>query len=147
MRYYFAVPLAPPLALASPPRAVAFAVEEWHGFGAEQRTRFVDQFWQKAPLLIRGLLSPSLVDELCCLTPDDVLQLACEPGVRARLIQESGGRRPWQLTTGPLDRASLRSLPAGGWTVLVQEVDTVVPQVEALRERFDFVPRWWVEVS
>ena len=134
----------------------------WHGFGAPQRQAFACSFWQKKPLLVRGLLSPDEVEHFCQLTPEELLELACEPDAVSRLIRESGGSAPWEVLHGPLDLDKVQELaqPDSGtiselgssdldrslWTVLVNQVDRVLPEVEELRDAVaDFVPRWRVD--
>ncbi|WP_110655690.1 cupin domain-containing protein [Salinicola halimionae] len=100
--------------------------------------QFLSQHWQKSPLLIRGAL-PDLVSPL---EPDDLAGLACEEGIEARLVEEHGPEKPWQVSHGPFDDATFSRLPSSGWSLLVQAVDHYVPEVAELLEAFDFVPSW-----
>jgi 50S ribosomal protein L16 3-hydroxylase len=97
---------------------------------------FLTRHWQKAPLLIRqaipGWTSP--------ITPDELAGLACEDGVESRLVTRLRGK--WAVRHGPFEEADFGTLPAKGWTLLVQGVDLWEPEVAALRERFRFVPDW-----
>jgi len=127
-------------------------VPTWHGFSAAQRRAFAADFWQERPLIVRGLLSAEELETFCPLTPADVLDLSCEPAAVSRLVRESGGESPWELRHGPFDHSELPELDETGsaedslWTVLVNQVDRAVPEVEALRDRVaDFVPRWRVD--
>ena len=102
---------------------------------------FLKEYWQKKPLLIRNAL-PGFTSPL---TPADVAGLACEEDVTARLIIEKGGDYPWQLRHGPLDESDFGSLPETHWTLLVQEVDRLVPEVAALLGLFRFIPNWRID--
>ncbi|MEM1125919.1 MAG: cupin domain-containing protein [Bacteroidota bacterium] len=110
-------------------------------FGDLSVTDFLQTYWQKQPLLVRqafpGWTSP--------VTPDDLLDLACDEEASSRLILEEGGEYPWQAFYGPFEPEELASLPATHWTVLVQEVDRFVPEVAALLERFRFIPNWRID--
>ncbi|MEG3115369.1 cupin domain-containing protein [Salinicola sp. 4072] len=100
--------------------------------------QFLSQHWQKSPLLIRGAL-PGFVSPL---EPDDLAGLACEEGIEARLVEEHGPDKAWQVSHGPFDEETFSRLPAGGWSLLVQAVDHYVPEVAELLEAFDFIPSW-----
>lgn len=100
--------------------------------------QFLSQHWQKSPLLIRGAL-PGFVSPL---EPDDLAGLACEEGIEARLVEDHGPDKAWQVSHGPFDEETFSRLPAGGWSLLVQAVDHYVPEVAELLEAFDFIPSW-----
>jgi 50S ribosomal protein L16 3-hydroxylase len=104
------------------------------GIGAR---RFLREYWQRKPLLVRGAL-PGFG---AALSPDELAGLALEDEVESRLVLEKG-RRPWELRRGPFTEEDFARLPARGWTLLVQAVDQWVPGARALRERFDFLPGW-----
>lgn len=99
---------------------------------------FLDQYWQKKPLLIRQAL-PGF---LCPISSDELAGLACEPEVESRLILEKDGDHPWQLQHGPFGEDEFEDLPESHWTLLVQEVNRHVPAVADLMDRFRFVPDW-----
>ena len=102
--------------------------------------RFLAEYWQKQPLLVRGAW-PGFQDPLA---PEELAGLACEEGVESRLVLERG-RRPWQVIEGPQQERRLRRLSRSHWTLLVQEVDKHVPGVAALRAPFRFVPGWRID--
>lgn len=99
---------------------------------------FLDQYWQKKPLLIRQAFS----DFESPITPDDLAGLACEPEIESRLIEENGEEGPWQVTNGPLSEADFSRLPATHWTMLVQDVDKHLPELQYLLDPFRFIPDW-----
>ena len=99
---------------------------------------FLDTHWQKQPLVVRD----ALPDFESPLTPNELAGLACEDGVESRLILKEGGDEPWELRHGPFDPEDFTTLPETHWTVLVQEVDRLIPEVGALLDRFRFLPDW-----
>ncbi|KAG8459129.1 hypothetical protein KFE25_002536 [Diacronema lutheri] len=133
------------VALAACAASVAprIAAGEWRGFPASRRAEFMRDYWQQRPLLIRGLVG---ADEADILTPDELAGIACEEGVEARIICERGlgvGGAPWALIHGPFGDDDFSALPEEGWTLLVNEVNIVVPDVARLLERrLAAVPDW-----
>jgi 50S ribosomal protein L16 3-hydroxylase len=55
---------------------------------------FLEQYWQKKPLLIRQAL-PSFESPI---SPDELAGLACEEDIESRLIEEYGANGQWQIT-------------------------------------------------
>jgi len=100
--------------------------------------RFLREFWQKRPLLIRnafpGFQTPVM--------PEDLAGLACEEGVLARLIEHDRSTDGWRVRSGPFPESVFPALPERDWTLLVQDVDKWDPDVRALIAHFDFLPRW-----
>jgi 50S ribosomal protein L16 3-hydroxylase len=109
--------------------------------GGLSPAEFLDEHWQTKPLVIRG----ALPDFTSPIAPEELAGLACEEGVTSRLILEQGGDYPWQLKEGPFDEDDFLGLPETHWTVLVQEVDRLIPEVGALLDHFRFIPRWRID--
>ncbi|MBL1320759.1 MAG: cupin domain-containing protein [Methylophaga sp.] len=107
------------------------------GLGLTQQ-QFLDQYWQKKPLLIRQ----AFADFESPITPNELAGLACEPEIESRLIEENGVKGKWQVTTGPLSEADFERLPATHWTMLVQDVDKHLPDLQYLLDPFRFIPDW-----
>ena len=99
--------------------------------------RFLREYWQRKPLLVRGALR-GLGEEL---SPEELAGLSLEPEVESRLVIEKGAT-PWELRCGPFSDKDFAKLPASRWTLLVQAVDQWLPAAAALRERFGFLPAW-----
>ncbi|NQY26929.1 MAG: cupin domain-containing protein [Piscirickettsiaceae bacterium] len=110
---------------------------EFFNTGLSQQD-FLDQYWQKKPLLIRQ----AFTDFESPITPDDLAGLACEPEIESRLIEENGQNGGWQVTEGPLSEEDFARLPATHWTMLVQDVDKHVPELQYLLDPFRFIPDW-----
>lgn len=101
---------------------------------------FMADYWQKKPLLIRAAL-PGFYGFL---SPEELAGLACESEVPSRLIQCDPRRADqgagWQVQHGPLDDDDFSRLPKQDWTLLVQGVNHVLPEAQALLAAFDFIP-------
>ena len=106
--------------------------------GDRSPREFLDTYWQKRPLVVRD----ALPDFESPLSPEELAGLACEPGVDSRLILKEGGDHPWELRDGPFEPDAFLDLPETHWTVLVQEVDRLLPEVGGLLDRFRFLPDW-----
>ena len=103
---------------------------------------FLDEYWQKKPLVIKNALTnfnnPISADELA--------GLAMEPEIESKIVFETPKERPqWHLKQGPFTEQDFNDLPKSNWTLLVQGVDRVIPDVSNLLNAFDFLPQWRVD--
>lgn len=102
--------------------------------------QFMQQYWQKKPLLIRQALPgfTALLDRTALFT------LAGREDVESRLVlQEATSEEAvegWQLTHGPFKRRALPALAQKQWTLLVQGMDTHDDAFYHLLQQFRFVP-------
>lgn len=103
--------------------------------------RFLREFWQKKPLLIRNAF-PGFVTPL---EPEDLAGLACEELALSRIVQHDRASDRWTLRTGPFAEDDFPGMPDRDWTLLVQDVDKWDADVAALIERFPFLPRWRID--
>ncbi|MDC9725160.1 MAG: cupin domain-containing protein [Gammaproteobacteria bacterium] len=110
---------------------------EFFNTGLSQQ-EFLEHYWQKKPLLIRQ----AFTDFESPISPDDLAGLACEPEIESRLIEENGQEGAWQVTNGPLSEDDFARLPATHWTMLVQDVDKHLPELQYLLDPFRFIPDW-----
>ena len=99
---------------------------------------FLRDYWQKRPLLVRQAFE----NYVSPLTPDDLMELACDEDVVSRLILESGGQHPWELITGPFEKEEFGELPDSKWTLLINEVDRHVAAAADVMTPFRFLPNW-----
>ncbi|NOQ15099.1 MAG: cupin domain-containing protein, partial [Methyloprofundus sp.] len=91
--------------------------------------QFLEQYWQKKPLLIRQ----AFVDFESPISPEELAGLACEPEIESRLIEERGrDGTAWRVRSGPLSEDVFASLPETHWTMLVQDVDKHLPELQYL---------------
>lgn len=106
------------------------------------QTIFLRDFWQKKPLVIRNAL-PNFINPL---SGDELAGLALEEDVESRLVRETPGQMPqWHLKRGPFTEDELSLLPRTHWTLLVQGVDRLIPEVYELLNHFDFIPQWRID--
>jgi 50S ribosomal protein L16 3-hydroxylase len=100
---------------------------------------FLKDFWQKKPLVIPKAL-PNFINPL---SPDELAGLALEEDIESRLVYETKNQESkWHLKKGPFLEKDFADLPKTHWTLLVQGVDRVIPEVYALLNHFDFIPQW-----
>ena len=95
---------------------------------------FLRRHWQKRPLFVRNAL-PHCGDWL---SANSLFALAARDEVESRLVMRARGR--WSVQHGPFTRSQLRSLPAQGWTLLVQGMEQHQPEAAALLQQFSFIP-------
>lgn len=105
------------------------------GISAEQ---FLTEYWQKKPLLVRNAV-PEIVG---LLEPNDVMELALDENVTARLIkQKDRDPNQWNVKSSPLLKADFQKMPKL-WTLLVQAVDHYSFDLAELWKKFPFIPQW-----
>jgi 50S ribosomal protein L16 3-hydroxylase len=102
--------------------------------GDQTPGRFLRCFWQKEAQLVRGAL-PGFTG---IFTREQLFALARRDDVESRLVLRSRGR--WTLDHGPFPRTRLKTLPATGWTLLVQGANLHSDAADALLRRFAFLP-------
>ncbi|KTD67882.1 cupin [Legionella steelei] len=103
---------------------------------------FLREYWQKKPLVIRNAL-PNFAPQL---SADELAGLALEEDVESRIVFETPHEQPfWHLKRGPFSETDFNTLPTTHWTLLVQGVDRLVPEVYALLKHFDFIPQWRID--
>lgn len=99
---------------------------------------FLEDYWQKAPVLLKsGLTEPPR------LSADDILALAAQDGVEARLITHNRNR--WSLELGPFSQRELQELPSTDWSLLVSDMEQHVETLQELIGCVDFLPSWRVD--
>lgn len=103
--------------------------------------QFLAHYWQKHPLLVRGAF-PGFEPPL---SGDDLAGLACEDIALSRLIVHDRAIDAWQVRSGPFVEADFASLPPTDWTLLVQDCDKLIGEVEELLRPFSFLPDWRID--
>ena len=105
------------------------------GITAEQ---FLAEYWQKKPLLVRNAL-PEIAN---LLEPNDVMELALDENITARLIKQKDKEpNQWSVLSSPLIKADFQKMPKL-WTLLVQAVDHYSFDLAELWKKFPFIPQW-----
>jgi len=106
---------------------------------------FLSRYWQKKPLFIpaafNNFKSPLSADELA--------GLACEEGVNARLVLEHAGtdtqHSPWSVEYGPFDEERFARLPESNWSLLVSDIENLLPEAAEIIRKFRFIPDWRID--
>ena len=106
-----------------------------------QPARFLRDYWQKRPLLIRGMFA----DGVHPISPNDLAGLACEEAALSRIVTCDRKRNRWKLRQGPFRETDFATLGDKNWTLLVQDVDKWDVDVAALLDTFRFVPSWRID--
>ncbi|PLA74367.1 cupin [Hydrogenovibrio sp. SC-1] len=101
---------------------------------------FLKDYWQKQPLVIRNAL-PGFQSPI---TAEELAGLSLEDEVESRLVIQQSPN-DYQLRKGPFDEQTYANLPDQDWTLLIQGMDRLIPEVTALLEEFDFLPRWRID--
>ena len=99
--------------------------------GGLTATRFLREYWQKKPLLIRQ----AFPDFKGLLTPRQFFALASSDAP-ARVVSQKRGQ--WQVQHGPFKPSQFNK--RGQWSLLVQGVNHVLPEAAALLHHFSFIP-------
>ena len=102
--------------------------------GGLSPTRFLRDYWHKQPLLVRN----AVPDFTGLLSLGEMQRLAAREDVESRLIQGHGTH--WQLDDGPFKKNDFKRLPKTGWTLLVQSLNHILPEADALLAQFNFLP-------
>jgi 50S ribosomal protein L16 3-hydroxylase len=102
--------------------------------GGLSATKFLSQFWQKKPLLVRN----AIPDFKGVVQAPELLALSLRDDVEARLVCRRRGT--WHMQQGPFSRTQLVRLPKSGWTLLVQGLNLELPAADDLLRRFRFLP-------
>ena len=106
--------------------------------GSLSPEQFLAEHWQKKPLLVRQAL-PGFRGFL---TPADLLKLAADPDVAARVVTDTGdkGARRFRLDEGPFHNRDVARVPRERWTLLVQGIEQHFDAGWDLLRRFSFIP-------
>ena len=95
---------------------------------------FLQDYWQKKPLLVRKAL-PGF-DGL--LSVDELIDLACQDSVQSRLITRENDA--WDVQSDQLASADFKGLDNTQWTLLVHDVNHYLESARDLLLQFGFIP-------
>ncbi len=101
--------------------------------GGLSHAQFLKEYWHKKPLLIRN----AFPDFTGLLNKNELISLSCHEEMQSRLINFSRGK--WALAHGPFKKSDFKK-PAAHWTLLVQEINHVLPAAQDLLKAFNFIP-------
>lgn len=106
---------------------------------------FLKEYWQQKPLFIKNAF-PNFSSPI---DANELAGFALEEDVNARLVEEFVNQKShshidsqWKVTHAPLDENIFSTLPEHDWSLLVQHVDSLDPNVNALLNAFRFIPNW-----
>ena len=99
---------------------------------------FLSEYWQKKPLVVRQAFR----DFQCPITAEELAGLSCEEEVNSRIILEKDGEHPWFPIFGPMEEEVFSSLPESHWTLAINDLEKVVPELAVISDQFRFIPDW-----
>ncbi len=102
--------------------------------------RFLAEFWQQKPLLIRSAFK----DFENPIDPNELAGLACEEDSNARYIEHTGNNE-WRLCAGPLAEDFFDDVSGNEWSLLVSDVDKLLPEFRDYLQPFRFLPDWRID--
>ena len=79
--------------------------------GGLEQSAFLEQYWQKKPLLVRG----AFTDFTSPVSADELAGLACEDNVNARIVRHNTQDDSWTVEYSPFDETTFKSLPESNW--------------------------------
>ncbi|OED35163.1 hypothetical protein AB833_31495 [Chromatiales bacterium (ex Bugula neritina AB1)] len=101
---------------------------------------FLQQYWQQKPLLIpqafAGFSNP--------IDPDELAGLACDPDSNARFMQRVKGDE-WRMCPGPLSDDFFDDVSGSDWSLLVSDVEKLLPDFRDYLQPFRFIPDWRID--
>lgn len=102
---------------------------------------FLKNYWQKETLLIRA----AFPDYQSPISAEELAGLACENFVESRIILENKSNPKWSLENGPFSESRFPKLPKTHWTLLIQGLNKIFPELDDFLEQFNFIPRWRID--
>ena len=109
-------------------------------FGSISTESFLQDHWQQKPLCVReAFATPELSFDA-----GELAGLALDTEAPARLVIEHG-EKPWQLKPGPFEESDFTSLPETNWTLLINDIETYLPELQEYLQAFRFIPDWRID--
>ena len=104
--------------------------------------RFLEQYWQKHPLLIRQAFPgfPAAAGRRTTWAAWPARKWRCRASSCTTPQSDT-----WELHQGPFDEDDFAQLPDDHWTLLVQDVDKWDADVAHLLDPFRFLPSWRID--
>ena len=101
---------------------------------------FLQQYWQQKPLLIPQAFP--LFDNP--LDANELAGLACDPDANSRFMQRVQGDE-WRMCGGPLSDDFFDDVTGHEWSLLVSDVEKLLPDFRAYLQPFRFLPDWRID--
>lgn len=102
--------------------------------------RFLTEYWQKKPLLIRQ----AFTDFESPVTPDDLAGMSLEEDTTPRIITQDNNAQ-YHVENGPFDETRFAELDANNWSLLVTDVEKHFPELADYLNPFQFIPNWRID--
>lgn len=103
-------------------------------------SRFLAEYWQQKPLLLRN----AFTDFVNPLDANELAGLACDEDANARFIEHTGNNE-WRLCAGPLSESFFDDVNGNEWSLLVSDVEKLLPEFQQYLEPFRFLPDWRID--
>ena len=135
--FYLSKPYQPPQAPQNLPLN-----EPWALFGGISPNLFMERYWHKKPLLVRGaipafsLATQNSEDLDSPISTAELIELASQEMVESRLIKAN----PWSFDAGPFTKKSIPALSKPNWTLLLQGMEAHHPAAAKILSWFRFIP-------
>ena len=101
---------------------------------------FLDQYWQRKPLLI----PQAFANFNNPLDPDELAGLACDEDANARFMEQQQDGQ-WRMCHGPFDDEFFAAVSGNQWSVLVSDVEKLLPDFQSWLQPFRFLPDWRID--
>ena len=110
---------------------------------APKPSTFLAEYWQKKSLFMPAAIGA----DMPLLPADELAWLAMQDDVESRLVLTdlTAGDATYEVISGPFDEATLSTLPASNWTLLVQDVEKHLPEFRQWLALIPFIPDWRVD--
>jgi len=105
----------------------------WLGHLSAQR--FMRDFWQKRPLFVKGAFKQRFEQSLP-LDERGFRDLCAHPVLPIRLVRQSGA----VLVHGPLRAREIPGARSRDWAILIQQVQSAIPEADQFLSHFRFIP-------
>ncbi len=103
-------------------------------------TVFLQHYWQQKPLLIENAF-PDFDNPL---DPDELAGLACDPDSSSRFMQQVKNNE-WRMCMGPLSDDFFDDINNTTWSLLVSDVEKLLPDFRYYLQPFQFIPNWRID--
>ena len=113
-------------------------IETINPLGNIPRKMFMEEYWQKKPLLVRQ----AFADFKSPITAEELAGLACDEDVNSRIVMEKDGEHPWFPIFGPMSNEIYSSMPESHWSLVVNDLEKYLPELSWIIDQFRFIPEW-----
>lgn len=101
---------------------------------------FLRDYWQQKPLLIRE----AFADFETPLDENELAGLLLDPDANARYMECHDGHE-WRMTHGPFEQDFFDSVSGSQWSILVSDIEKLLPDFRAYLQPFRFLPDWRID--